>query len=143
MPTVVAPAAVPSPFCVGQVQGIRVLLVEPEKTYRETLVDELSRRGIAVRCVDGEDALAGMSDGAVDADVILAGWGMPKMSSLEMWGRLRRAGVDIPLLLLAGRALSADDCLAFDPDAGRFMGRARGVEALARRLKVLVQASRV
>ena len=49
----------------------------------------------------------------------------------------------VGLLLLAGRALSADDCLAFDPDAGRFMGRARGVEALARRLKVLVQAARV
>jgi DNA-binding response OmpR family regulator len=142
MPTVVAPAAVPSPFCVGQAQGIRVLLVEPEKTYREPLVDELSKRGIAVRCVDGEDSAVRMSDGAVDADVILAGWGMPKMSSLEMWGRLRRTGVDVPLVLLAGRALSADDCLGFDPDAGRFMGRARGVDALARRLRVLVQASR-
>jgi DNA-binding response OmpR family regulator len=131
--------AVLSPVRVSRVRAIRVLLVEPEKTYRETLIDELSRRGMAVRCVDGEPSLLGEPRFAVDADVIVAGWGMPKMSGLALWGRLRRHGVDVPLVLLAGRALQAGECLAFNPDAGKFIGKARGVEALARRLKVLVQ----
>ena len=144
MPTVEGPAAhsaiaVPSPVRVGQMQSIRVLLVEPEKACREKLIDELARRGIAVRCVDGAAPLLAMPKGAADGDVIVAGWGMPKMSALEMWGRLRRDGVAVPLVLLAGPALSADDCLAFEPDAGRFIGKARGVDALVRRLKVLVK----
>jgi DNA-binding response OmpR family regulator len=120
-------------------QNVRVLLVEPEKTCREKLIGELARRGIAVRCVDGAAPLLAMPKDAVDGDVIVAGWGMPKMSALEMWGRLRRNGVDIPFVLVAGPTLSADDCLAFEPDAGRFVGKARGVDALVRRLKVLAR----
>lgn len=147
MPTVEGPTArsaiaVPSPVRVGQMQNIRVLLVEPEKAGRETLVGELARRGIAVRCVDGPAALLASPRAAVDADVIVAGWGLPKMSGLEMWGRLRRNGVEVPLVLLVGQALSPDDCLAFEPDAGKFIGKSRGVDALARRLKVLAQGFR-
>ena len=144
MPTVEGPTArsaiaVPSPVRVGQLQNIRVLLVEPEKTGREMLVGELARRGIVVRCIDGAAALLAPPRPVIDADVIVAGWGMPKMSGLEMWGRLRRNGVDVPLLLLAGPVMSLDHCLAFDPDAGRFVGKARGVDALVRRLKVLAR----
>ena len=147
MPTVVGPAArsaiaVPSPVRVGQMQSIRVLLVEPEKTGRESLIGELARRGIAVRCIEGAAALLASPRAAVDADVIVAGWGMPKMSGLEMWGRLRRSGVDVPVVLLAGPAMSLDDCLAFEPDVGRFIGKARGVDALVRRLKVLARGLR-
>lgn len=147
MPTVEGPTArsaiaTPSPVRVGQMQSIRVLLVEPEKTGRETLVGELGRRGIAVRCIDGPASLLGTPRRSFDADVIVAGWGMPKMSGLEMWGRLRRNGVDTPLVLLAGQASSPDDCLAFEPDAGKFIGKARGVDALARRLKILARGGR-
>lgn len=131
--------AVLSPARVSRVRAIRVLLVEPEKAYRETLIDELSRRGIAVRCVDGESSVLSEPRFAGDADVIVAGWGMPKMSGLALWGRLRRQGVEVPLVLLAGQALQAGDCLAFNPDTCKFIGKARGVEALARRLKILVQ----
>ena len=133
--------AVPSPVRVGRV-AIRVLLVEPEKIYRGTLIEELARRGIAVRCVDGEALLQGRSGAAVDADIIVAGWGMPKMSGLALWGRLRRRGVDVPLVILAGEALQAGECLAFNPDKGKFVSKARGVETLARHLKVLAEGFR-
>ena len=147
MPTVEGPTArsaiaVPSPVRVGQIQNIRVLLVEPDKTGRETMIGELARRGIAVRCVDGAAALLAAPRAIDDADVIVAGWGLPKMSGLEMWGRLRRGGVDVPLLILAGPALCPDHCLAFEPDAGKLIGKARGVDALARRLKVLARGVR-
>ena len=133
--------AVASPVRVDR-GAIRVLLVEPETTYRETLIDELARRGIAVRCVDDEVSLLGKTDAAVDADVILAGWGMPKMSGLALWARLRRHGVGVPLVLLAGQARQAGECLAFNPDKGKFVSKARGVETLARHLKVLAEGFR-
>lgn len=139
-PTMVEPASLASiGVCSGQGQAIRIVLVEPDAAYRADLAAQLWKRGLAVRGFDDAVALLTTPDALSDADVIVAGWGMPKMSGLELSSRLRRLGIDVPMILLAGRALAGRECLAVDPDTGKVTAKTRGVEALIGHLRSVVR----
>ena len=124
-------------FAIGprKTEAIRLLLVEPDSDYRVELGARLLKRGFDVRGFDDAVSLLTTTDAAADADVIVAGWGMPGMSGLELSVRLRRLGIDVPVVLLAGRVLAGRECLAVDPDTGKVVAKTRGVEALAGHLR--------
>jgi len=100
---------------------------------------ELWKRGLVVRGFDDAPALLATPKALGDADVIVAGWGMPKMSGFDLSIRLRRMGIDVPVVLLAGRVLAGRECLAVDPDTGKVVAKTRGVEALVGHLKTAVR----
>lgn len=131
-----------APVRTGENKAIRLLLVEPDADYRVALGAHLLKRGFDVRGFDDAVALLASSDAAHEADVIVTGWGMPGMSGLQLSIRLRRQGIDTPVVLLAGRALAGRECLAVDPDTGKVVARTRGVEALAGHLRQVVKAVR-
>lgn len=120
-------------------KAIRLLLIEPDSDYRIELGAQLVKRGFDVRGFDDAVSLLTMPDAAAAADVIVAGWGMPGMSGLELSVRLRRLDVDIPVVLLAGRVLAGRECLAVDPDTGKVVAKTRGVEALAGHLREMAK----
>lgn len=61
------------------------------------------------------------------------------MSGLELSSRLRRLGIDVPMVLLAGRVLAGRECLAVDPDTGKVAAKTRGVEALIGHLRSVIR----
>ncbi len=135
-PLMVEPASLASVgICSARTKALRVLLVEPDSEYRVDLGAQLWKRGFDVRGFDDAPTLLATPDAPGEADVIVAGWGMPGMSGLELSMRLQHLGIDTPVVLLAGRALSGRECLAVDPDTGKVVARARGVEALAGHLR--------
>jgi DNA-binding response OmpR family regulator len=139
-PAMVEPASLTSVgVCSGQAQAMRIVLVEPDSDYRADLAAQLWKRGIAVRGFDDAVALLTTLDALDDADVIVASWGMPKMSGLELSSRLRRLGIEVPMVLLAGRAQSGRECLAVDPDTGKVAAKTRGVEALVGHLRSVIR----
>lgn len=119
---------------------IRVLLVEDDQIYREILSDELSEQGFVVRSFGDGTSLLDSLDTAVDADVIILDWSLPKPSGIDLLPQLRRRGVNLPVVFLTGRALPAHESLALDRGAVDFIDKARGVEILVRRLKRAVGA---
>ena len=139
-PAMVEPASLAAVgVCSVQPHAIRVLLVEPDAAYRAELSAELWKRGLLVRGFDDAPALLATPEALGDADVIVAGWGMPKMSGFDLSIRLRRMGIDVPVVLLASRALAGRECLAVDPDTGKVVAKTRGVEALVGHLKTVVR----
>ncbi len=128
------------PTYVGRTGGIRILFVEDDEYYRESLVAELSERGFVVLGFADATSLLGSLDSAVEADVIILEWKLPKTFGIDLLPQLRRRGVDLPIVFLTGNALPAEESLAFDRGATDFIDKARGVEVLIRRLKAIVKA---
>jgi two-component system response regulator ChvI len=130
------------PFAhVGEPGTIRVLLVEDDQIYRDSLSNELSKHGFAVHgFADGASLLRAL-DSAIDADIIILDWGLPKTLGIDLLPQLRRHGVTLPVVFLSGRTMPANESLAFDRGAIDFIDKARGVEVLVRRLRRVVKAS--
>jgi two-component system response regulator ChvI len=130
------------PFAhVGETGTIRVLLVEDDQIYRDSLSNELSKHGFAVHgFADGASLLRAL-DSAIDADIIILDWGLPKTLGIDLLPQLRRHGVTLPVVFLSGRTMPANESLAFDRGAIDFIDKARGVEVLVRRLRRVVKAS--
>jgi two-component system response regulator ChvI len=123
---------------VNKTNAVRVLFIEDGAIDRGFLTDELSEQGFAVRTVA---SLAGAPDAARDADVIVLHCDRAKISSIELLVKLRRLGVNVPVVLLTGEALPSHECLALDKGAVDVISKSRGSGVLGRRLKSVVKAS--
>ena len=122
--------------------AIGVLLVEDDQDYRETLTRELSEQGFAVQSFADGASLLGSLDPAVNADVIILDWILPKMTGVDLLTRLRRKGVGLPVVFFTDHDLKAHESLAFDRGAFDFAFKSRGVEILAKRLRRVAKAGR-
>ena len=126
------------PAYVGGTAAVRILCVEDDEHYRETLVAELSERGFAVRGFADATSLLGSLDSVFEADVIVLEWKLPSTSGVDLLHQLRRRGVNLPVIFLTAHTLVANESLAFDRGASDFIDKARGVDVLVSRLKRIV-----
>jgi two-component system response regulator ChvI len=122
---------------VSEPDAIRVLLIGDGAIDRGFLANELSKQGFAVRKLA---SLPGAPNAARDADVIVLHCDRVKNSGIELLGELHRQGVNVPVVLLTDQAPPAHECLALDKRAIDVIGKSRGSEGLARRLKGVVEA---
>jgi len=133
----------------------RVVLVESDQYYREMLTGELLRQGFVVHAFTDGESLLGSLATAVDADLAVLDWDLPRMAGIKLMAELRRQDVNLPVVLLTGQviagdendrcllasreALNADECMAFDQGAVDFIPKSRDREVLVRRLRNLVE----
>ena len=87
----------------------RVVLVEDDQYYRETLTGELLRQGFVVYAFADGASLLGSLATAVDADLVVLDWDLPRMSGIKVMAELRRQDVDLPVVLLTGKVIAGDD----------------------------------
>jgi len=84
-------------------EAVRVLLVDDEETYADTLRKRLTRRGLAVLVANsGEQALAVLADNPVD--VVLLDVKMPGMDGMETLSRIKRGHPGVEVIMLTGHA---------------------------------------
>ena len=118
---------------------IRLILVDDDDDYREAAAAELVDLGFAVASfADGASMLASIIDGMV-TDVIVLDWSLPTMSGIDLLPRLRREGIQLPVVFLTGRSSPMHEQLAFDRGAIDFVDKSRGVPILAKRIRVIVE----
>jgi two-component system response regulator ChvI len=143
---------------IGQAELRRVVLVESDQYYREVLTFELLRQGFVVHAFADGASLLGSLATAVDADLAVLDWDLPRMSGIKLLAELRRHGVNLPVVFLTGKfirdneherlllapreALNADECMAFDHGAVDFIAKSRGREVLVRRLRNVVELAK-
>ena len=126
----------------GPGERIRLILVDDDPDFREATAGELTDLGFAVEAFpDGASMLASVADGTA-ADVIVLDWGLPMMSGIDLLPRLRREGIQLPVVFLTGRTSPNHEQLAFDRGALDFVDKARGVPILAKRIRVIVDSSK-
>jgi two-component system, OmpR family, response regulator ChvI len=119
-----------------------VALVDDDEQYREVLSADLADRGFAVSCfADGPSFLEAMSNGAA-AEVALLDWALPEMSGFELLGALRERGIGLPIVFLTGYSLVERELQALDRGAVDFVDKARGVEVVAHRLRLIIEGQR-
>ena len=136
-------AAAPAlPASVSNPDAIRVLVIEDDPIDHEFLTDELPKQGFTVRRFEDGASLLGAPDATRDADVIVLHCDWAKVSSIELLDKLQRQTVGIPIVLLTSEASPAHEDVALDKPSIDVVGKSRGSEVLARRLKDVVKAFR-
>lgn len=119
-----------------------IVLVDDDDHYREVLSADLADRGFAVSCfADGPSFLAAVGDG-VAARVALLDWALPGMSGFELLGALRERGIGLPVVFLTGYSLAERELQALDRGAVDFVDKARGIEVLVHRLRLIIDGQR-
>ena len=126
----------------GVAEPIRLILVDDDDDFREAASGELTDLGFSVESfADGQSMLSSVANGTT-ADVIVLDWGLPSISGIDLLPRLRREGIQLPVVFLTGRSSQHHEHLAFDRGALDFVDKARGVPILAKRIRVIVESTK-
>ena len=121
---------------------IRLIFVDDDDDFRDAVAAELAELGFEVTSfADGAAMLASVAEG-IAADVIVLDWSLPTVAGIDLLPRLRREGILLPVVFLTGRSSPNHENLAFDRGALDFVDKSRGVEILAKRLRVVVESAK-
>jgi two-component system, OmpR family, response regulator ChvI len=143
---------------IGKAEIRRVVLVESDQYYREVLTVELLRQGFIVYAFADGASLLGSLATAIDADLAVLDWDLPKTPGIKVLAQLRQHGVNLPVVFLTGKviagnehercllapreALNAFEKMAFDQGAVDFIAKSRDRQVLVRRLRSVVELAR-
>jgi two-component system response regulator ChvI len=123
-------------------EPIRLIFVDDDDDYREAAAAELVDLGFVVKSfADGASMLVAVAHGLA-ADMIVLDWSLPTTSGIDLLPRLRREGIQLPVVFLTGRSSPRHEQLAFDRGAIDFVDKSRGVPILAKRIRVIVESSK-
>ncbi len=133
---------VPNPTAETTDERIRIIFVEDDDDFREAATMELTDLGFSVTpFADGPTMLAAAAEGLA-ADVIVLDWSLPSLPGIDLLPRLRREGIQLPVVFLTGRSTTGHESLAFDRGALDFVDKSRGMEILAKRLRLIFESSK-
>jgi two-component system, OmpR family, response regulator MprA len=115
-----------------------VLVVDDDRAVRESLRRSLEFNGYAVALAsDGAEALASISGSA--PDVVVMDVMMPRLDGLEATRALRKAGNDVPILVLTARDAVGDRVEGLDAGADDYLTKPFALQELLARLRALLR----
>jgi len=115
-----------------------VLVVDDDRAVRESLRRSLEFNGYAVALAsDGAEALAAISGSA--PDVVVMDVMMPRLDGLEATRALRKAGNDVPILVLTARDAVGDRVEGLDAGADDYLTKPFALQELLARLRALLR----
>jgi two-component system response regulator ChvI len=117
-----------------------VALVDDDDLYRETLAAELGDHGFKVHAfADGESCLAALEQG-LDSELVLLDWTLPRLQGFEVLALLLKKDRNRPVIILTGRTPVERELDALRGGAIDFVDKARGVDVLVPRMRLLVRS---
>jgi two-component system response regulator QseB len=118
--------------------GPRVLVIEDDPELSSMLAELLVSESYQVELArDGQRGLhLALSR---PYDVVLLDRGLPAVEGLDLLGRIRRAGRDVPVLVLSAQGLARDRVEGLDAGAEDYLGKPFDVDELLARLRALVR----
>jgi two-component system response regulator MprA len=116
----------------------RVLVVDDDKAVRESLRRSLEFNGydVSMAC-DGAEALAGIA--VANPDVVVMDVMMPRLDGLEATKALRKAGNDVPIIVLTARDAVGDRVEGLDAGADDYLTKPFALQELLARLRALLR----
>ncbi len=129
-----APVAAPSkPEHVAAI-GARVLFVDDDELFRESLARNLEEAGFAVHDFDsGAVALRYFEEGG-EADLALLDWKMPEMTGIELLQRLKELNIEMPVIFLTSLGGQFYEETALMNGAVDFVDKSRSFSILLNRI---------
>ena len=123
-------------------QAVRLVLVDDDPEFRESLALHLIDEGFAVTAVaDGQTALQylGSND---SADIVLLDWRMPVMNGLAVLHAIRERGITTPVIFFTGVTDDACEEVALSDGAVDFVNKSRRLSVLVKRIEMIVAGKR-
>jgi DNA-binding response OmpR family regulator len=116
----------------------RVLVIEDDPAILMGLTDNLAFEGYeVVTAPDGETGERLQRE--QKPDLIVLDLMLPRMSGLELCQKLRRDGVQTPVLMLTAKSEEADRVLGLDTGADDYMTKPFSVKELMARIRALLR----
>lgn len=123
---------------------LKLVLVDDDDDYREAIGAELGDHGFLVTDFDDGAKMFAYFESGNDADVIVLDWNLPSTPGIDLLPQLRRQGVKIPVIILTGVSSgTAHEVTALDRGALDFVEKSRGVPILAKRARLIVEATKL
>lgn len=117
---------------------MRAIVIEDEIDIQRQIVERLKSEGFAVDSTDnGDEGLYLVQE--YPADVAIVDLGLPKMSGLEVIGRIREQGIKIPILILTARGRWQDKVEGLDAGADDYLVKPFHHEEMMARIRVLIR----
>jgi DNA-binding NtrC family response regulator len=136
-----APAEVGPPAPPEALDLVRVLLVDDEAEFIESMARVLRRRGMQVHTA--RDAVAGLAILQREAiDVAVVDIKMPGMDGIELFGRLRREGIEAEVILLTGHATVDSAVEGLKKGAFDYLLKPQDVDELAGKIRAAAARKR-
>lgn len=131
----------PQPLSATGLDRLRILLLDDEEDYLEAISGELDDFGFTVECfTSGKTLLERIGKSGNSADIIVLDWSLPEMPGIEVLSGLRRLGMNMPAVFLTGYRCPDLEGIALDKGALDFIDKTRGVDILAKRLRLIAKA---
>ena len=119
-------------------QGVRVLVVDDERSIRRFLRASLGSQFAIFEATSGEEALAAVVNDR--PDVVILDLGLPDMDGVEVTRRLRE-WTQIPIIIVSVREQEKDKIAALDAGADDYLTKPFGVGELMARLRSALRRS--
>ena len=121
----------------------RLLLVEDDSAIAEPLSRALDREGYSVvRASRGIDALT-IAASEDHIDFVILDLGLPDIDPLEVCRRLRKGGLEAPVLILTARADEVDAVVGLDAGADDYVTKPFRLGELQARIRALLRRTQV
>lgn len=121
----------------------RLLLVEDDSAIAEPLSRALDREGYSVmRASRGIDALT-IAANEEQIDFVILDLGLPDIDGLEVCRRLRKGGLEAPVLILTARADEVDAVVGLDAGADDYVTKPFRLGELQARIRALLRRSQI
>jgi DNA-binding NtrC family response regulator len=115
-------------------KDIKVLLVDDEVAFANTLAQRLQLRGLKVGIAyDGEQALSKLKEG--ELDVIVLDLRMPGMDGMEVLQEIKKGHPDIQVIILTGHGSDKDAEQAKNLGGFDFLNKPVDIETLEQKIK--------
>jgi len=112
----------------------RVLLVDDEKEFVQTLSERLQTRDLDTAVAyDGEQALAILRDHA--PSVMVLDLKMPGLDGLEVLRRVKKSHPEVEVIILSGHGSDAEQSLAMELGAFAYLQKPADIDVLASTMK--------
>ncbi len=117
---------------------MRILVVEDEPDMNRLILKTLKKEGYSADgCFNGEDALAYLPGAEYDA--ILLDVMMPELDGFGLLQKIRKQGLDVPVLLLTARDTVADRVKGLDYGADDYLIKPFDFDELLARIRAMTR----
>jgi DNA-binding response OmpR family regulator len=121
-------------------EGIKILLVDDEKHFADTLAARLEMRGFAVRTAySGPEALAAIE---LSPDVVVLDLRMPGMDGFEVLRELKKNNPEIQVIMLTGHVDDQEERAAYEIGAYSLLKKPLNMDELLGSIRMACQSKK-
>ena len=115
-------------------EEIKILLVDDEKQFVDTLAERLAMRGFSARVAyDGPQALKAVEE---PTDVIVLDLRMPGMDGFEMLRSVKKSNPQVQVIILTGHGGDAEEQTAYRMGAYNFLKKPMDIDELLNSIRM-------